>query len=207
MEYTLLLKGVIIGFALALPIGPIGILCVRKTATEGHFSGMVVGFGAATADAVYGFIAAFGLTVISDALLEKQMWFRLIGGAFLCYLGVKTLLAKPAENSQGTNGKGLLGSYVSTFLLTLTNPLSIIAFIGVFAGFGLRNTALSAGSAATLIAGVFLGSSIWFFLLSYGITLFREKINSTGLGWVNRISGLLIIMFGVIAIASFASSL
>ena len=203
MEYTLLLKGIVIGFALALPIGPIGILCIRKTATEGHLSGMIVGFGAATADAVYGFIAAFGLTVISDALVTRQMWFRLIGGAFLCYLGVKTFLAKPAENAQGTNGKGFLGSYVSTFFLTLTNPLSIIAFLGVFAGFGLRNTDLSLGSAATLIAGVFLGSSLWFFLLSYGITLFRDKINATGLGLVNRISGLLIILFGIIAIASF----
>jgi threonine/homoserine/homoserine lactone efflux protein len=203
VEYTLILKGIVIGFALALPIGPIGILCIRKTANEGHLSGMVVGFGAATADAVYGFIAAFGLTVISDALVTRQMWFRLIGGAFLCYLGIKTLMAKPAETSQGSNGKGLLGSYISTFLLTLTNPLSIIAFIGVFAGFGLRNTDLSLGSAASLILGVFLGSSLWFFLLSYGITLFRDKINATGLGWVNRISGLLIILFGLIAIVSF----
>lgn len=203
MEYTLLLKGIIIGFALALPIGPIGILCIRKTAAEGHLSGMIVGFGAATADAVYGFVAAFGLTVISDALVTRQGWFRLIGGAFLCYLGIKTLLAKPVESSKGVNGNGLLGSYVSTFLLTLTNPLSIIAFLGVFAGFGLRDADLTLGSAATLVAGVFLGSSLWFFLLSYGITLFRERINATGLGWVNRISGALIILFGLIAIASF----
>jgi len=205
VDYTLILKGIIIGFALALPIGPIGILCIRKTAAEGHLSGMIVGFGAATADALYGFIAAFGLTVISDALVTRQMWFRLIGGAFLCYLGIKTLMAKPAESSQGSNGKGLLGSYVSTFLLTLTNPLSIIAFIGVFAGFGLRNADLSLGSAASLIAGVFLGSSLWFFLLSYGITLFRHKFNAAGLGWMNRISGGLIIIFGLIAIASFFS--
>lgn len=203
MEYTLLLKGIVIGFALALPIGPIGILCIRKTATEGHLSGMIVGFGAATADALYGFIAAFGLTVISDALLTRQGWIRLIGGAFLCYLGIKTLLAKPSNNSQQVNGKGFLGSYVSTFLLTLTNPLSIIAFLGVFAGFGLRNGDLSIGSAATLIAGVFMGSALWFFLLSYGITLFRDRINATGLGWVNRISGSLIIVFGLVAIASF----
>jgi threonine/homoserine/homoserine lactone efflux protein len=203
VEYILLLKGIIIGFALALPIGPIGILCIRKTAAEGHLSGMIIGLGAATADAVYGFVAAFGLTVISDALVTRQGWLRLIGGAFLCYLGVKTLLAKPVDNSGGTNGKGHVGSYVSTFLLTLTNPLSIIAFLGVFAGFGLRNTDLSLGSASTLISGVFLGSLLWFFLLSYGITLFREKINATGLGWVNRISGALIIMFGLIAVASF----
>ena len=203
METTLLLKGAIIGFALALPIGPIGIHCIRKTLNEGHLSGMIVGFGAATADALYGFVAAFGLTVISDTLLEQQMWIRLIGGAFLCYLGVKTFLAKPPDGAQSTNGRGYVGSFVSTFFLTLTNPLTIIAFLGVFAGFGLRNSELSVGSASTLIAGVFLGSSSWFFLLSYGVTLFRKKFNSTGLGWVNRISGLLIVLFGVIAIASF----
>ncbi|HTY36173.1 MAG TPA: LysE family transporter [Bacteroidota bacterium] len=203
MEYTLIYKGIIIGFALALPIGPIGILCIRKTAAEGHLAGMIIGFGAATADALYGFIAAFGLTVISDALVTRQLWFRLIGGAFLCYLGIKTYLAKPVENAKSTNGAGFLGSYISTFFLTLTNPISIIAFLGVFAGFGLRKADLSLGSAATLITGVFLGSSLWFFLLSYSITLFRNRINATGLGWVNRISGFLIIVFGIIAIISF----
>lgn len=203
MGYILLLKGIIIGFALALPIGPIGILCIRKTAAEGHLSGMVVGFGAASADAVYGFVAAFGLTIISDTLLSQQMWIRLIGGAFLCYLGIKTYFAKPPETSEQANGRGYVGSFLSTFFLTLTNPLSIIAFLGVFAGFGLRDGELSVGSASTLIAGVFLGSSLWFFLLSYGITLFRKRINATGLGWVNRISGLLIVVFGVVAIASF----
>ena len=97
MEYTLLLKGILIGFALALPIGPIGILCIRKTAAEGHLSGMVVGFGAAAADGLYGFVAAFGLTIISDTLLSQQIWIRLIGGGFLCYLGFKTYFAKPPE--------------------------------------------------------------------------------------------------------------
>jgi threonine/homoserine/homoserine lactone efflux protein len=200
---ALILKGAIIGFALALPIGPIGVLCIRKTFADGHLSGMVVGFGAATADALYGFIAAFGLTVISDALVTQQMWLRLVGGAFLCYLGVKTYRAQPPKGPGSTNGKGLVASYFSTFLLTLTNPLSIIAFLGVFAGFGLRNSELSVGSAATLIAGVFLGSSAWFFLLSYGVTLFREKINAAGLGLINKISGVLIVVFGVIAILSF----
>lgn len=203
MEYTLLLKGIIIGFALALPIGPIGILCIRKTATEGHFSGMVVGFGAATADALYGFVAAFGLTIISETLLSQQVWIRLIGGVALCYLGVKTYLAKPPDAAQPSNGRGYVGSFISTFLLTLTNPLTILAFLGVFAGFGLRDGELSLGSASTLITGVFLGSSLWFFLLSYSITLFRNKINSTGLGWVNRISGALIIIFGIVAMISF----
>jgi len=203
LEYTLLLKGIIIGFSLALPIGPIGILCIRKTIAHGHLPGMIVGFGAATADAIYGCVAAFGLTVISDLLVTQQMWLRLVGGAFLLYLGVKTFLARPVEEMPSSNGRGLLGSYVSTFLLTLTNPLTIFAFLGVFAALGVRNGDLGYGSAATLVLGVFLGSSLWFFILSYGVTLFRGNINSTGLGWVNRISGFLIICFGIIAIISF----
>jgi len=203
LEYTLLLKGIIIGFSLALPIGPIGILCIRKTIAHGHLPGMIVGFGAATADAIYGCVAAFGLTVISDLLVTQQMWLRLVGGAFLLYLGVKTFLARPVEEMPSSNGRGLLGSYVSTFLLTLTNPLTIFAFLGVFAALGVRNGDLGYGSAATLVLGVFLGSSLWFFILSYGVTLFRGNINSTGLGWVNRISGFLIICFGIIAIVSF----
>jgi threonine/homoserine/homoserine lactone efflux protein len=131
------------------------------------------------------------------------MWLRLIGGAFLLYLGIKTFLARPIEEMPSSNGRGLVGTYVSTFLLTLTNPLTIFAFLGVFAALGLRDGDLGYGSAATLVLGVFLGSSLWFFILSYGITHFRKKINSAGLGWVNKISGLLIICFGIIAIVSF----
>jgi threonine/homoserine/homoserine lactone efflux protein len=131
------------------------------------------------------------------------MWLRLIGGAFLLYLGIKTFLTHPVEEMPQANGRGLLGTYVSTLLLTLTNPLTIFAFLGVFAALGLRNGNLGYGSAATLVSGVFLGSALWFFTLSYGVTLFRKKINSTGLGWINRISGLLIILFGIIAIVSF----
>ena len=203
MEYVLLLKGIIIGFALALPIGPVGILCIRKTISRGHLPGMIIGFGAATADAMYGCVAALGLTFISDLLVTQHMWLRLIGGAFLLYLGIKTFLTHPVEEMPQANGRGLLGTYVSTLLLTLTNPLTIFAFLGVFAALGLRNGNLGYGSAATLVSGVFLGSSLWFFTLSYGVTLFRKKINSTGLGWINRISGLLIILFGIIAIVSF----
>jgi len=203
VEYVLLLKGIIIGFALALPIGPVGILCIRKTITRGHLPGMIIGFGAATADAMYGCVAALGLTFISDLLVTQHMWLRLIGGAFLLYLGIKTFLTHPVEEMPQANGRGLLGTYVSTLLLTLANPITIFAFLGVFAALGLRNGNLGYGSAATLVSGVFLGSALWFFTLSYGVTLFRKKINSTGLGWINRISGLLIILFGIIAIVSF----
>lgn len=202
MEYSLFLKGLIIGFSLAVPIGPVGILCIRKTLMEGHFSGLVVGAGAATADAIYGCIAAFGLTVVSDILISEELWLRLIGGGFLLFLGVKTFLTHPEEQSTSANGKGLLASYASTFLLTLTNPLTIFAFVGIFAALGL-GSGLSYFTAWTLVLGVFTGSCCWFLFLSYSVTLFRKKFNSVGIRWLNKISGALIIIFGVIAILSF----
>jgi threonine/homoserine/homoserine lactone efflux protein len=202
LDSTLLIQGIIIGFSIALPVGPIGILCIRKTLAEGRLSGFVVGLGAATADALYGFAAGFGLTFFSNLLISQQMWLRLIGGIFLCYLGVKTFLARPPEKSVDVNSRGLFGSYVSTFLLTLTNPITILAFVGIFTALGIGD-GLQYGDALTLVAGVFVGSALWFLLLSGGVVLFREKISHVGLGWVNRISGSLIIVFGVVAILSF----
>lgn len=202
MDFSLLIQGVIIGFSIALPVGPIGILCIRKTLAESHLSGIVVGLGAATADALYGCVAGFGLTIISDLLLSQQMWIRLLGGAFLCYLGIRTFIARPAERPADVNGLGLFSSYVSTLILTLTNPITIVAFLGIFAALGLGND-LSYQSGSTLVLGVFLGSALWFFLLSSVVMLFRNKISHVGLGWVNRISGLLIIILGIVAILSF----
>lgn len=202
MENNLLVQGLIIGFSIAIPVGPIGLLCIRKSLAEGHLPGFIVGLGAATADALYGCLAAFGLSFVSNLLISQEIWFRLIGGVFLCYIGLKTFNAHPVEKSTETNGRGLLSSYVSTFFLTLTNPMTIFAFVGIFAALGLGD-GLNYSSAATLVLGVFLGSTLWFLMLSFVVTLFRNKISHVGLGWVNRISGVLIIAFGVIAILSF----
>ena len=202
MEFSLLVQGIIIGFSIALPVGPIGILCIRKTLTESHLSGIVVGLGAATADALYGCVAGFGLTFISNILISQQMWIRLIGGSFLCYLGVKTFIAPPAERPAEVNGLGLFSSYLSTLVLTLTNPITIVAFLGIFAALGLGSET-GYGSAGTLVLGVFAGSALWFIALSTAVMLFRERISHVGLCWVNRISGTLIIVLGIVAILSF----
>ena len=98
MEFNFFLRGMIIGFSIAAPVGPIGILCIRRTLAEGPTSGLVSGLGAATADAIYGFIAGFGLTVISNLLIRQQIWLRLLGGGFLCYLGMKTFFTGPLES-------------------------------------------------------------------------------------------------------------
>jgi threonine/homoserine/homoserine lactone efflux protein len=121
MDISFLFKGLIIGFSIAAPVGPIGVLCIRRTLAERRASGLVSGLGAATADAIYGFVAGFGLTFISNFFISQQVWLRLIGGGFLCYLGLRTSLSKPAEHAASVKGNGLVGSYASTFFLTITN--------------------------------------------------------------------------------------
>lgn len=200
MDVSLFLRGLVIGFSIAAPVGPIGVLCIRRTLADGQMYGLVSGLGAATADALYGSVAAFGLTFISAFLIGQKLWLSLIGGLCLLYLGIKTLLSKPAQEAAMTEGKGLFGSYVSTFLLTLTNPMTILSFVAIFAALGLGSTTGSYASALVLVLGVFCGSAMWWFLLSGGVGLFRNKFNARGLLWVNRVSGVIITLFGIIAL-------
>jgi threonine/homoserine/homoserine lactone efflux protein len=202
VDISYLLKGLIIGFSIAAPVGPIGVLCIRRTLSEGRVSGLVSGLGAATADAIYGSIAGFGLAFISNFLVGQQGWLRLIGGLFLCYLGLKTFLAKPVEQTALAKGIGLVGAYVSTFFLTLTNPMTIISFAAIFTGLGLAGTRGNYAAAGVLVLGVFIGSALWWLILSGGVGIFREKFNPHGLQWVNRISGAIITGFGLWALLS-----
>lgn len=201
MEMTYFLDGIVVGFAMAIPVGPIGILCIRKTINEGRLRGLIIGLGAATADLLYSAIAAFGLTIISDTLYSQKVLIRIIGGALLLYLGVKIFLAQPKNPKFNVNGTGMLKSYLTTIFLTLTNPLTIFAFIAIFAALNLSDT-LGYISASALIVGVFIGSALWFVILSYGVTLFRDKINHNGLHWVNKIAGILIIISAFITVGS-----
>jgi threonine/homoserine/homoserine lactone efflux protein len=196
-------RGLVVGFSIAAPVGPIGVLCIRRTLADGRAAGFVSGLGAATADAVYGAIAAFGLTVVSNVLIGQQLWLRLLGGAFLCYLGVRTCLSAPAERPAGTGAPGLASAYGSTLLLTLTNPTTILSFVAIFAGLGL-GAAGGYGAAVVMVAGVFLGSALWWLLLSGGVGLFQARLDPRALRWVNRLSGLVIGAFGVLALLSLA---
>jgi threonine/homoserine/homoserine lactone efflux protein len=201
MELIFFLKGLIIGFAMAVPIGPIGVMCIRKTLAEGHSRGLIIGVGAATADSLLASIAAFGLTYISDVIASEHVWLRLVGGCLLLFLGIKTFRAKGKAPVIPQNNKGVLRSYGTTFLLALTNPLTIFAFVAVFAAFGLGHK-LVLLSACILVLGVFAGSCLWFLTLGFVATLFRNKLDSGGMRWVNKIAGLLIIVSGIGAFAS-----
>lgn len=202
MEIGFLLKGVIVGFSIAAPVGPIGVLCIRRTLAEGGLSGLVSGLGAATADTVYGCIAGFGLTFISNFLVNQKVWLGLLGGLFLCYLGIATFLTKPAEEPASAMGNNLIDAYASTFFLTLTNPMTIISFAAIFAGLGLASTQGNYISAGMLVLGVFLGSALWWIILSSSVGAFRARFNPDGLRWVNRISGGIIAVFGLLALLS-----
>jgi threonine/homoserine/homoserine lactone efflux protein len=200
MELGLFLRGLIIGFSIAAPVGPIGILCIRRTLAEGRASGFLSGLGAATADALYGCVAGFGLTVISGFLVDQRFWIQLIGGIFLLALGVKTLRAVPAERAAAVSGTGLAASYASTLLLTLTNPMTILSFAGIFAALGVAETGGDLSAAARLVLGVFIGSAAWWLLLSGGVGLLREKLSTGVLRSANLLSGAILLVFGIVAV-------
>src|ERR1700691_443120 len=160
MALNFLFQGVIIGFSIAAPVGPIGVLCIRRSLAEGRTIGLATGLGAATADAAYGGVAGFGLTVVSGFLVGHRVWLGFLGGLFLCYLGVRTFLSKPSEKAAEVRGGGLLSAYLSTFFLTLTNPMTILSFVAVFAGFGL-GASPDYLSASVLVAGAVAGSALW----------------------------------------------
>lgn len=200
MEISFLLKGIILGFSIAAPVGPIGILCIRRTLQFGRFSGLFSGLGAAVADVIYAIIAAFGLTFVSNFLMAGQFWLRLIGGGFLLYLGWKTFFAKVSDKTKEISHTTLLNDFVSTFFLTITNPMTILSFLAVFAGLGLSSIQGSYLEAAALVIGVFLGSATWWLLLSEGVTLFRKKVSDKVMRWINRVAGMIIIAFGLAAL-------
>jgi threonine/homoserine/homoserine lactone efflux protein len=204
MDPLVLLRGIVLGLSIAAPVGPIGVLCIRRTLAFGRVTGLVTGLGAATADACYGALAAFGLTALSGLLVGGRLWIHLIGGAFLLYLGIRTLLARPAEKAASTQGAGLASAYTSTLLLTLANPATILSFAAVFAGLGVGLTGGRGGYAAAGLTtlGVFAGSALWWLLLSGGVSLLRSRLTTGALRWVNRISGAILIAFALVALAT-----
>ncbi len=195
-----MLKGMAVGLAIAAPVGPIGLLCIRRTLSDGQRYGLATGLGAATADAGYGVIAGFGLAFVAGFLVAQQFWLTLGGGVFLCYLGVRTALAHPLARAAGAGPGTLHSAFFSTLLLTLANPMTIMSFTAVFAGLGL-GTRPAYGTAAALVAGIFLGSALWWLTLSTATSLLRSRLNVNWLRAVNWVSAVLLVAFGVHALA------
>ena len=192
----LFLKGLLLGLSIAAPVGPIGLLCIRRSLEAGFWPGVAGGLGTAVADAVYAGIAAFGLTAVSGLLLEAQGVLSLVGGAALIWLGLVAMTGKPPEAAAAAPmTRSLWPTFASTFFLTLANPATILTFAAIFAGLGLAAVDTAAG-AAVLVTGVFLGSLLWWAILSGTVTLLRQCISQTVLLWINRASGAALTAFG-----------
>jgi threonine/homoserine/homoserine lactone efflux protein len=193
------LKGLALGFSIAAPVGPIGLLCIRRTLSCGWRLGLATGMGAATADMVYGLVAAAGLTAVTQVLVDARQPLQFAGGAALILLGLTVLRAEAPGERVAADSAGLAATYATTFLLTLANPATILSFAAVMAGLG----AMSAtGETAVLVAGVFLGSALWWLALSTAVSLMRHRLPATALVWINRASGVAIIVFGILALTA-----
>ncbi|MEC4805534.1 MAG: LysE family transporter [Jaaginema sp. PMC 1080.18] len=197
-----LLQGLLLGFAIAAPVGPIGVLCIQRTIQKGRLTGFLSGLGAATADGIYGGIAAFGLAGLTQWLVAQKMWLGLFGGLFLCYLGTQTLRKPPVTLETTTTPTGALSAYITTVGLTLTNPATILSFTAIFAGLGFVTQTTNTRSALLLTLGVFIGSALWWLLLSLGVGWLRLGNHPKRLRWINYIAGIIIIAFGIVTLWS-----
>jgi threonine/homoserine/homoserine lactone efflux protein len=197
-----LLKGALVGIVIAVPVGPVGVLCVRRTIMHGRLAGFLSGLGAATADAVFGIIAAGGLTVVSDWLLDYQNWLRFLGGGYLIFIGISALRASPDERDTEREPEGLLADFASTFALTITNPITILAFLAIFASIGLTGEQATISTAGILVAGVWGGSLLWWAGLAFGTGLMRMSLDRKHLVWINRGSGSILVLSGVALLGS-----
>lgn len=196
----LFIKGLVIGFAIAAPVGPIGVLCIQRSLHNGFKIGLMTGFGAAMADSIYGLVAGFGLTAVSAFLISYQFWIQLFGGLFLLYLGIKLFFSKVQEQSKTQGDKSAFHAFGTSFLLTLTNPATILSFLAVFAGLGLGSTATTAHAIA-LVLGITTGSALWWLLLSSGVSfILHHRLTPSTLKWINRLSGMIILGFGAVSI-------
>jgi threonine/homoserine/homoserine lactone efflux protein len=202
-QMYLFLKGFLIGFSIAAPVGPIGVLCINRTLTGGLAVGLLTGLGAASADAIYGCIAGFGLVAISKFLLSQQTAIQLVGGVFLLYLGVKTSLASPQVVAASDRATTLWQDFSSTLFLTLTNPATIISFIAIYASLGIVERNANYMEALVIVLGVFLGSLTWWCILSSCISLIRHKLSEATMVWINQLSGTILIIFGLLSLGRF----
>lgn len=193
----LFVRGLLVGLAIAAPVGPIGVLCIQRTLSHGVVRGLVTGLGSATVHALYGAMVGFGLVAVIDAFSAGQLWLRLAGGGYLLYLAQRILRAKPELQSQHSRGTGLAASYGSAFLLDLSSPGTLVLFIAIFAGIGTTQAAGNYRDTAVLVVGVLAGSTLWWILLSGGVSLLRHRLNTGWLLWVNRLSALILTGFAL----------
>ena len=201
LDLPLPLRGLIIGFTIAAAVGPITLLVIRRTIAHGGLYGFASGLGVAAADATYAGVAAFGLTAVTSVLVSGHVLLGIVGGAVIVIMGLRTMASRPTGPAADAERPGLAGAFASIYALTMTNPLTIVLYAGVFAGIG-----LVAGSsfvdAAILTLAAWLGSTAWWVILCSIVGWARGRVSTTALLWVNRISGAALVGFGIVAIVA-----
>lgn len=202
MDIVLFIKGIVAGFIIAAPVGPVGILCVQRTLSHGLAIGLAPGVGGAVADTIFGAVAAFGLTFIADVLIRNDTWMRLGGGILLLILGIHGCLKKVSQESAPPSVRGATGDAISAFMLTITNPITILTFSPVFLAVGAVVAKDDRPAAWTLILGVLAGSCLWWLVLCLLASLFRKRLNASRMVIIHRVSAGLILFFGVLVLLS-----
>ena len=207
MSLVYLLEGIIVGLAGAMPIGPIGILCIRRSLTLGKREGIITGLGGAAADIVYITVALFGITFIADLVALEQIWLRCCGGIAVIAIGIFVMRSHPNSRLITSNKFEQTRLFASTFLLALSNPTPLLGFAALLSAIGIKNIAGEIASLVFFVAGVFLGSLLWFSMLANIANAIREKITVQKLSIINKVAGLILIVLGVVAVSSSLSGL
>lgn len=195
-------KGLFVGFVIAAPVGPVGIMCIHRTICQGKVAGYVSGLGAALADTFFGAIAAFGFGFIAGPLMDHNNWLRFVGGVVLCLIGLRSLLTRKLPPPATRDRKDLIGDFVSAFLVTLTNPITIISFAAIYAAMNIPHLGDHLRWGMALTAGVFVGAAVWWLLLTVVAGAFHGRVAERGVLWINRVSGGIILGFGVLLLMS-----
>lgn len=201
---AIFIKGVIIGLLVSAPLGPIGIMCIQRTLNRGYMSGFVSGLGAAAADTIFAIIAGFGFTIIINFIEEKHIYFQILGGIFVLYIGYRIFNTNPVKQLklQRLNKTRLSQDFVSVFFLTISNPMAVFLFLAIMAAIKVASDLLSYFELSVLIAGIAGGSILWWFVLASVANRFRKRIRLKSIWWLNKITGSVVFLFGLAVIIS-----
>lgn len=200
MDYILLIKCIVSGFLLAAPIGPVNLICIKRTLSDGRNAGLIVGMGAALADALYGYAAAAGLSAVTDFIFHYETAFRWGGGLFVIYLGLRTFRAAPRSSTtaaEKNSDHSLTKLFTGVFLLTLTNPLTVFAFIAAFSSLGIAMLVTNFFTTVLATFGVLIGSALWWITLTSIVCLGRDRITPSVIAQINKVAGIIIILIGI----------
>jgi threonine/homoserine/homoserine lactone efflux protein len=196
MDLGLFIQGIIIGLTLAVPVGPISLVCIHRTVAGGRLHGIVSGLGVATADTFYAAVAFLGLTAVSGLIIGHQTLFRLLAGIILILVGIRVFRSVPAAVSLVPDSESYIRDYLSLFAIAAANPLTIIFFITILPGFGVVAQGTTLIAAVPFVTGIFIGSTVWWIILCGSLGSVRSRLGTGNLRQINRISGILIALFG-----------